>query len=229
MVKRIQIIRNVIQLIFLSLLLAGLFMKFKGIFVVLLLLSLIVGNFFCGWVCPYGAAQEFFGSIGNKIFKRKYKTPQSIQKYLQFSRYIIMVLTVAGIGVMFFETINSKKLFMFIGENFSNVIVSISLIIMGCFLIISMLFERPFCNYLCIDATKFGIASLTRVFTIKRKQASCIKCGKCNRVCPMNISVLDKNNIRSPQCINCFECISACPAKDTLSYGKVKISLKKNK
>jgi len=212
---------------FLGLLVAGLYMKLKPILISLLLLSLLIGNFFCGWMCPYGVAQEFFGAIGNKIFKKKYKMPQGIQKYLQFSRYIIMVLTVLGIGMIFFESINSYKVFMTTSESFSNVIISISLIIMVSFLSISMLFERPFCNYLCIEATKYGIASLTRIFTIKRNEASCINCKKCNKACPMNISISDKVGIRNAQCINCFECISTCPVKNTLSYGKVKISLKK--
>lgn len=204
-------------------------MKFKIIFALLLLLSLITGNFFCGWVCPYGTAQEFFGSVGNKIFKRKYKMPQSLQKYLIFSRYVIMVLIVAGIGVGFFEFVNGNKTFTSMVENFSSVIISAALVVMVIFLIISMVFERPFCNYLCIDGTKFGIASLTRFFTVKRNEESCVNCKKCDEACPMNISVSDKNNIRNPQCINCFECINACPAKDTLSYGKAKISFKKGK
>lgn len=225
--KRIQIIRNVVQLIFLGLLLAGLYMKFRKVLIVLLPLSLLMGNFFCGWVCPYGAAQELFGAIGNKIFKKKYKMPRNVQKYMQFSRYTIMALTIIGIGTVFFGSINSYKVFMSTSTNFSNVIVSASLIIMVSFLIISMLFERPFCNYLCLEGNKHAIASLVRVFTIKRNGETCINCKKCNKSCPMNISISDKDGIRNTQCINCFECISICPVKDTLSYGKAKIPLKK--
>ena len=225
MSKKIQIIRNIIQFIFFSLLLSGLFMKFKVIFVLPLLLSLVMGNFFCGWICPYGAAQEFFGAMGKKIFKKKYKMPQSIQKYLMFSRYIVMLLIVAGIGVGF-DTINSNKEFTSAGGNLSLLVISASLFVMVSFLIISLVFERPFCNYLCIDGTKFGITSLTRVFTVKRNEKTCINCQKCDKVCPMNISVSKNNNIRNPQCINCFECLSSCPVEKTLSYGK--ISFKKN-
>ncbi|RDE59086.1 4Fe-4S binding protein [Psychrilyobacter piezotolerans] len=225
--KKIQIIRNTVQLIFLSFLLTGLYMEFRKIFIVLLPISLLMGNFFCGWVCPYGAAQEFFGAIGNKIFKKKYKMPQNIQKYLQFSRYILMIFTIVGIGTMFFETINSYKTFIILGKNISNVMISISLIIMISFLVISMLFERPFCSYLCIEGTKYSLASLTRIFTIKKNTESCINCKKCNKVCPMNISISDKSSVRNSQCINCFECVSICPVKGTLSYGKVKVSFKK--
>ena len=68
--KKIQIIRNSVQLAFIGLLISGLFMKFKAVFPLLLIFSLVVGNFFCGWVCPYGALQEFFGAIGDRISEK---------------------------------------------------------------------------------------------------------------------------------------------------------------
>ncbi|WP_372713155.1 4Fe-4S binding protein [Ilyobacter sp.] len=227
--KKIQIIRNSVQLAFIGLLISGLFMKFKAVFPLLLIFSLVVGNFFCGWVCPYGALQEFFGAIGDRIFRKKYKMPQNIQKYLMFSRYIVMVLLVAGIGVGIYETINGNKTFTSTVSDFSGAIISVSLLIMASFLIVSTVFERPFCNYLCIEGTKFGIASLTRFFSVKRNKKSCVNCKKCNKVCPMNIAVSDKDSIRNPQCINCFKCISSCPVKDTLSYGKIGMFLRKNR
>lgn len=116
---------------------------------------------------------------------------------------------------------------MILGGDITNIMISISFIIMAGFLVISMLFERPFCNYVCTEGIKFGFASFTRIFTIKRNSESCINCKKCDKACSMNISISNKNSIRNAQCINCFERISACPIKDTLSYGKIKISFKK--
>ncbi|GLI55334.1 hypothetical protein PM10SUCC1_08480 [Propionigenium maris DSM 9537] len=222
MSRRIQVIRNTLQLIFLGLLLLGLYMKFKVVFIALLPLSLLTGNFFCGWLCPYGAAQEFFGALGKRIFKRKYRMPEDIQNYLQYSRYILAILALAGLGTIFLEDVNSYKVFMTAGTDLSTIVVSLSVVVMIGFLFISMLFERPFCNYLCIEATKYGIASLTRVFTIKRRKDSCINCKRCNGACPMNISISHVDSVRNAQCINCFECITACPKRDTLSYGRVK-------
>lgn len=220
--KKIQIIRNVVQLIFLVLLLLGLYMKFKVVFIALLPISLLAGNFFCGWLCPYGAAQEFFGALGERIFKRKYKMPLGVQKYLQYSRYTLAILALTGLSTIFLGDANSYKVFMTAGTDLSSIVASASMVLMITFLLISMLFERPFCNYLCIEASKYGIASLTRVFTIKRRENSCVNCKRCNEACPMNITISSVNYVRNAQCINCLKCITACPVKDTLSYGRVK-------
>lgn len=55
--KQIQKIRKASQLVFLGLLLLGLFMGVRLSVIFLLPATFIVGNFFCGWVCPYGTMQ----------------------------------------------------------------------------------------------------------------------------------------------------------------------------
>ena len=93
--------------------------------------------------------------------------------------------------------------------------------IMGTFLVVALFFERPFCNYFCPEGIKFGLASLTRFFSIKRNSDTCIHCKCCDKACPMNIEVSKGNHVRNAQCINCFKCMAACPKQDTLTYGRV--------
>ncbi|WP_350338267.1 4Fe-4S dicluster domain-containing protein [Clostridium caldaquaticum] len=41
----------------------------------------------------------------------------------------------------------------------------------------------------------------------------CISCGKCKRVCPMNVDILDSKRSREngTECILCMECVKSCP------------------
>ena len=41
----------------------------------------------------------------------------------------------------------------------------------------------------------------------------CISCGKCKRVCPMNVDVIDNSRKREngKECILCMECVKRCP------------------
>ncbi len=219
--------RFIIQLIFLFTLIFGLYSYIKPIMAIAILSTFIFGNFFCGFICPFGTAQEIMSKIGGLFIKKKFKMPQKFQKYLIYSRYIIALLILItgllNISSYVFDVTNSYKNFM---QLFSNFTLTISVVIMFLFLIGSMFFERFYCNYVCIEATKFGIFSLTRIFTIKRNSDTCINCKLCDKTCPMNIEIATKDYIKNPQCINCFKCIDCCPKDNTLTYGSIKKSHK---
>lgn len=52
---------------------------------------------------------------------------------------------------------------------------------------------------------------------------SCIGCGKCARLCPVNDIVLKDGRPRwLGQCIHCMACIGACPAQ-AIEYGKASV------
>ena len=50
---------------------------------------------------------------------------------------------------------------------------------------------------------------------------SCIGCGKCARLCPLNnISITDKKPVWGKNCTHCMACISNCP-KESIEYGSI--------
>lgn len=162
-INKLQLSRIIVQILFVILLFIGLFFKIRPIFGAFLLLALLAGNFYCGWLCPFGTVQEIFGRLGSLFIKNKYKMPYSIQKYLQFSRYILMIsfIVILGNNSLIASTINSYKIFIIISSG--NTVEIIALIIMVSFLLISLFFERPFCNYFCSEGIKYAVLSLGRI------------------------------------------------------------------
>ncbi len=77
--KKFQWVRVAVQLLFLGILFGGMYKIVKPVFVILLPLAFIAGNYFCGWICPFGTVQELFGKIGSMVCKKKFKMPFYLQ------------------------------------------------------------------------------------------------------------------------------------------------------
>ena len=187
------------------------------------LLTLLFGPVFCGWICPLGTIQEWFSKIGRKIFKVKFNKfiPYKYDKYLRYIRYLtlIWVIYITAInGILIFEAVDPYyALFNF----YTGEVLITGIIVLILTLVLSLFVERPWCKYLCPYGALLGIINTFKVFKIKRNSTSCISCGKCDGVCPMNIEISNKDVITNHQCISCMECTSEniCPVEDTVELA----------
>lgn len=58
--EKIQLSRLVVQILYLGLIFGGLFMKIRPLLGIVFIATFLLGNFFCGWLCPFGSIQDFF-------------------------------------------------------------------------------------------------------------------------------------------------------------------------
>jgi polyferredoxin len=187
-----------------------------------LVLAVLFGPVFCGWVCPLGTVQEWVGKLGKKFFKRRYNhfVPQKLDSLLRYARYGILVWVLyvtAASGTLVFESYDPY----FALFNFWSTEVALSaLIVLGVTLLLSVFVERPWCKYACPYGAVLGISNLFRVFSIKRAESTCKADGACSIMCPMNIEVDTKTVVRDHQCISCLECTSEaiCPVAKTVLF-----------
>lgn len=168
---------------------------------------LLAGVFFCGWICPFGAAQDWAAWVGRKLHLPRFRVPQGAQRYLQISRYVLYALLTMEIT---FSLLKGP-------HHYNQLIHGTFLTAGGIFVIVMILLslftDRPFCNYMCTGGARMGLFSVLRIFGIRRKTEDCGQCGQCSRKCPMNIDVAHTDFVRHPNCINCMSCISTCPKK----------------
>lgn len=75
--------------------------------------------------------------------------------------------------------------------------------------------NRAFCKYLCPVTVFLKPMSYFSVLHVHCDESKCVHCGKCLRVCPMDVEVNKESRKRKngTECIHCYECTKVCPKK----------------
>ena len=186
-------------------------------------LAILFGSVFCGWVCPLGSIQEWVGKLGQRLFKKRYNhfIPRWIDQILRYLRYSVLIWVLyatAMTGKLAFGDIDPYyALFNF----WTGEVAVTGLVVLGVTLLASLFVERPWCKYACPYGAILGIINLFSVFSIRRKESTCISCDICSQICPMNIPVHAVSVVRDHQCIGCLECTSEahCPIENTVIFA----------
>ena len=76
-------------------------------------------------------------------------------------------------------------------------------------IVLSVLFYRPFCKWLCPLGAFYALFNRVSLFQMKVDKNKCISCGKCARACKMDVDVTKTPN--HTECIRCGLCVRACP------------------
>lgn len=74
--------------------------------------------------------------------------------------------------------------------------------------ILSILMYRPFCKWICPLGAFYSLFNKLSFMQLNVSNA-CIGCGKCEKICPMDVSIYKGK--RERECIRCGDCIEACP------------------
>lgn len=84
--------------------------------------------------------------------------------------------------------------------------------------------NRAFCKYVCPITTFLKVTSRLSLLNISGDADKCNDCGACEKVCPMDIRIIDYiktgQRVFSTECIFCLECQNVCvPGALEVSWG----------
>jgi len=158
------------------------------------LLVVIFGNLYCGYICPFGAAQELIGYVLPGRFRPPISN-ESMRK-ARFVKYVILLIVV----IVFFASrdrtaLVADPLISVFGRQFTaHDFRSALLFIVAAALLGSLFWPRFWCRYLCPAGAFLSllnhVAILKRYLPAKkfgrcqfgltgRDNADCIQCDKC--------------------------------------------------
>jgi ferredoxin len=201
------------------------------LFAITLIIALIFRRSFCGLICPFGAIQEFFGEIGQRVFKKKFIMPEKIDKPLRYLKYVILAITVfyawktAGLWMAPYDPWSA---YSHLPEGISSVWSesAIGLILLIITVVGSLIYDRFFCKYICPVGAFYAIVGKVSPYRVVRDEIKCIDCGICSKKCPVNIDVQHLKEVKSTECLSCQTCVLNCPKEGALKlmHGKRTIS-----
>ena len=193
----------------------------------LFFIGALFGRFVCGRLCPFGPFQDLLYKIP---FVKKIKTFK-FDKHLRKLKYLILlvfviilplfVVDVLGQGSPFFcklicpvGMLEGGIPLVLLNKSMRSAIGFLykwKAFILGLTIFASIIIYRPFCKYICPLGAIYSVFNPISVFKYKLDKDKCIKCGKCKKVCQINIDPVQ--NCNHLECIRCARCKNACPVK----------------
>lgn len=190
---------------------------------ILILLGVLLGRFICGFLCPFGWFQELLHKIPTKKFSTKRLRP------LTYLKYIILVVMVfllplflvneIGLGDPYFckylcpqGVLEGAIPLSLVNSGIRSALGALFTWKLGILLtivVLSILFFRPFCKWLCPLGAFYALFNRISLLQIQVEEHRCVSCGKCAKACKMDVDVL--KTPAHTECIRCGMCINACP------------------
>jgi len=205
---------------------------------VTVVLTIVFGRFFCGWICPFGSLHQFVGFLGNRkksaadmIELNKYRKAQGIK----YCILVVFLFTAAFPSLAASLQTGLLDPISFVTRSFNLVLVAIAdravyvtsstprfyegaWLIFALFLtavLLNLLIPRFYCRFVCPLGALFGVINRFAVWRIGKNENRCVNCNLCERHCEGGCE--PAGTIRTSECVLCFNCLDECK-HEVISY-----------
>lgn len=172
---------------------------------IVFVLTLVLGRFFCGYLCPVGAVQEIVYHTHVPKTNPRQKNAFMAVRALFFVVFLVMAFLLSASLLAWFGIRDFFYLSLTAGTFVFIIVV-----------LLSMTLYRPFCRLVCPYGALLSLGSWKSLFRIQRTDA-CIECKKCERACPTDEAKRDDGKA---ECYLCGRCVDVCPTTGALIYKR---------
>ncbi len=211
-----------------------------------LILTLVLGRVFCGWLCPFGAIHQCIGFIAHR--KKKFTEKVVLNRYhpMQNFKYLILIFFLTGpilafvfgqrfslqtglldpipllhrsVNLVLLPLANETVPKLSALPRFYHDAGSIGVVFLIAVLM-NLFIPRFYCRFVCPLGALFGIFSrfaLWRVISVRESSdGKCTHCRLCERHCEGACEPSEK--LRLSECVLCLNCLHEC-RHDLIGYG----------
>jgi ferredoxin len=194
-----------------------------------IVLTLIVGRFFCGFACPLGTIHQFTGWVARRgqapplnVEANRHRRLQAIKYYLLAFFLVLALMGSVQTGLidplpLLHRSVNltlapiaDKGVHVLSDEPrfyaSAWLIGVLFLAIVG----LNLVLPRFFCRFICPLGALFGLLSRFTPWRIGKTSDKCGDCRICEEYCEG--ACRPSGKIIGSECVMCFNCLDRCPA-----------------
>ena len=202
---------------------------------VILLPTVFLGRFFCGWICPLGTLHHFFGNLRSQSKRGRHLIESNRYQSWQKLKYYVLIAGLAaaalGSGILGWLdpislAIRSFSLAVFPGLNYAfEHVAGIGLVLKQphfrqalpmaavfiAVLALNLRVTRFWCRALCPLGALLGAAARWSPLRLDKNAAHCGECNRCLLHCQGGDDPIPGARWRKAECHLCLNCVAACP------------------
>ncbi|MGA2018050.1 MAG: 4Fe-4S binding protein [Opitutaceae bacterium] len=208
-----------------------------------IVLTVLFGRVFCGWICPFGSIHHFVSWLARRSWPLKRRMEANRYRPAQVVKYCILaaLLSAAALpaGRMMLASLQTGLLdpIPLVNRSFNLAALSIGDLAAGrwpgasrfcsgagligaiflAFVLLNVAAPRFYCRFVCPLGALLGIIGSAAPWGVGARRSKCTECGVCDLNCAGACNPMGP--IRLSECLMCMNCLDDCPAEGPVNYG----------
>ncbi|MBZ0165899.1 MAG: 4Fe-4S binding protein, partial [Candidatus Omnitrophica bacterium] len=169
----------------------------------------LVGNVYCGCLCPFAGLQELLYKLSAPLRRAKKTVDHRVLSRAHILKYVILFVLLTLCFRMGKADPANIEVFVLL---FSRHATPLGWTFIGLMLVLSLFHYRFWCRYLCPLGAFTGLLARFSLYKI-RLEKGCGGCEACAKLCPTDAIDIRAQLpvIHYEECVLCGKCLLKCP------------------